>query len=83
MLTGLLKQSDVNGEGLNNIKNINLVFYICKRYRKAKPKSMVAFPLAKSFNEIITMDLKHWSDSPEVWFLHIIDRGIQFIVSHV
>ena len=42
-LIGLLKESDANGEGLNDIiKSINLEFEICMRCRKAKPKSIVA-----------------------------------------
>ena len=69
-LIGLLKQSDVNDERMNNvIKNINLECDICARYRKPKPKPTVAFPLAKTFNEIIALDLKHWSHSPKVCLL--------------
>ena len=42
-LIGLLKESDANGEGLNDIiKYINFEFDICMRYRKAKPKPIVA-----------------------------------------
>ena len=80
-LIGLLKQGDVNDEGLKNIKDINFECDICMRYRKAKRKPIVAFPLpAKSFNETIAMDLKHWSDSPKIWFLHIIDHFTQYNV---
>ena len=51
------------------------------RYRKAKRKPIAAIPLpAKSFNETIAMDLKHWPDSPKIWFLHIIDHFTQYNV---
>ena len=41
---------------------------------KAKAKPVVTFPLVIGFNKTITMDLKHWSDSAEVWFLHMTDH---------
>ena len=44
------------------------------RYRKAKSKPILAFPLAKIVNETIAMGLKHWSGSPKVLFLHMIDH---------
>ena len=76
-LVGLLKQIDVNDKGLSNtIKNINLECDIYTRYRKAKPIPIAAFSMAKRLNEAITVDLKHWSDSPKVWLLHIIDHVI-------
>ena len=33
---------------------------ICKRYSKTPPRSVVAMPLARSFNEAVAMDLKEW-----------------------
>ena len=80
---GLLKQNHVNDEGLNNIKNMNLKCDICMRYRKAKPKPIVAFPFARSFNETITMALEFWPDSPKVWFLLIIDHVTRYAASCV
>ena len=50
------------------------------RYSKAKAKPIVTFSPAKGFNATITMNLKHWSDSPKVWFLHMTDHVTWYCV---
>ena len=42
----------------------------CLRYRKARPKPIVSMPMAKKFNDIVAMDLKHHEN---IYFIHFID----------
>ena len=44
---------------------------LCKEFSSTPPKPAVCLPMAKSFNECVAMDLKHWRDG--VWILYIID----------
>ena len=39
---------------------------------KTKPPPIAGFPLAKTFNETMIMDLKEWSHYEKIWFLHMI-----------
>lgn len=75
---GLLRQSDVNDKGLNNIiKNINLKCDICTRHRKTKPKPRSC--ISSWQRAFIKPSL--WSVSPKVWFLHIIDHVKRYSAS--
>ena len=40
------------------ISNINYKREICQTYEKSKPKLIVSFPTAKTFNETVALDLK-------------------------
>ena len=44
------------------------------KYKKTKPQPIVGFPLTKTFNEVLAIDLKEWSHYKKIWFLHIIDH---------
>ena len=35
---------------------------ICIKYKRTKPRPVVGFPLAKTFNETMDIDLKEWSN---------------------
>ena len=48
---------------------------ICKKYRRPKPRPVVGFPMAKTFNETVGMYLKECSHSPKIWFLHLVDHA--------
>ena len=57
---------------------------ICKKYRRPKPRPVVGFPMVKTFNETVGMDLKEeWSHSPKIWFLHFVDHGTCYSASCV
>ena len=51
---------------------------ICQRFRKTPPKSAVAIPMAKNFNEVVSLDLKNWEDG---YILHIIDMWSRYSAS--
>ena len=55
----------------------------CNKYKKAKPRPCVGLPMAKSFNETVAMDLKQFSSSPPIWFLHLIDHATRYSASSV
>ena len=48
------------------VKNINSNCEVYQKYKKPKPKSIVSFPLAKTFNETVALDLKEWKSNPKV-----------------
>ena len=45
----------------------------CKVHRKAKPAPKVSLPRTSKFNEIITLDLKEYTDGNNKYILYIID----------
>ena len=51
---------------------------ICKRFSKTSPRSIVSLPLAQSFNEVVSLDLKHWDNG---FILHIIDVWSRYTMS--
>ena len=67
----------------DHIKKLDTECEICNKYKKAKPRPIVGFPLSKVFNETLAIDLKEWSYSPKIWLLHIIDHSSRFSVSCV
>ena len=56
---------------------------VCKKYRRPKPRPVVSFPMEKTFNETVGMDLKEWSHSPEIWFLHFVNHSTRYSASCV
>ena len=66
-LITLLKDANINDKQLfDMVKNINSNCEVCQKYKKPKPKSIVSFPLAKTFNETVALDLKEWKSNPKV-----------------
>ena len=53
---------------------------ICKRFKKGPLRPVVGFDMAKVFNEVVALDLKQWSFSPKIWFLHMIDLATRYSV---
>ncbi len=51
---------------------------ICKQFAKTPPRPVVALPMAKRFNEVVSMDLKKWN---ERWILHLIDLWSRYTQS--
>ena len=43
----------------------------CARFTRTKPKPVVGLPLAKSFNEVVAMDLHELEH--KLYYIHIID----------
>ena len=39
--------------------------------------------MAKSFSELVGMDLKQWPSNPPVWFLHLVDHATRYSSSCV
>ena len=56
---------------------------VCQKFKKPKPKPNVGFPLAKRFNQTVTLHLKEWSSSSKIWFLHLTDHFTCFSASCV
>ena len=57
-LIKLIETSGMNDTELNSaIEEISANCDTCKRWKKAKPKPAVTFPLASQFNETVAMDL--------------------------
>ena len=74
-LITLLEDANINDKQLfDMVKNINSNCKVCQKYKKPKPKLIVSFPLAKTFNGTVALDLKEWKSNPKVWFLHITDH---------
>ena len=40
----------------------------CKKFQKGPLRPVVGFSMAKEFNEVVALDLKQWSFSPNIWF---------------
>ena len=51
---------------------------ICKRFAKTPPRSIVSLPLANTFNEVVSLDLKKWDNG---YILHIIDVWSRYSMS--
>ena len=76
-LIDLLKSSGNTDETLfQAIKELDISFEICKRYRRPSPEPVVELPMAKSFNECVAMDLKEFRE--HVRILHFIDHATRF-----
>ena len=62
-----MKDVNIGDDNLFSIiNNINYKYEICHRYKEPKPKPIVSFPIAKTFNEIVALDLKQ--RSPDTLF---------------
>ena len=71
----LIKDSS-RGKSVDNrvktfLERISQECETCTRFTKTKPKPIVGFPLAKSFNEVVAMDLHELEYN--VYYIHIID----------
>ena len=81
MLT-LLKDGGFNIENYSNIiENLYKNCETCSLFRKTPDTPVVSMPEARSFCELLVMDLKVWSIAP--YILHIIDAFSRLSVSVV
>ena len=80
----LLTDAEVMDKGLEDLLDrLDDSCSICRKYRRPKPRPLVGFPMAKTFNETVGMDLKEWSHSPKIWFLHLVDHATRYSASCV
>ena len=56
---------------------------ICKKYKRTPSRPVTCIPLARDFNEVVTMDLKVWDTKKNIYFLHLIDMATRFSISTV
>ena len=78
-LTDLLKDAKIwKSEYKDTLEGIVKNCEVCKRFSKAPPRSIVSLPLARSFNEVVSLDLKHWGSG---YILHIIDLWSRYSMS--
>ena len=56
---------------------------ICIKHKRTKLRPVVGFPLAKTFNETMAMDLKECSHDKKIWLFHVIDHVARYSVSCV
>lgn len=71
-----------NGESLVNIvRKVSESCAVCKLFKKTPPRPVTCMPLAKDFNDVLTMDLKFWR--PSIYFMHMIDAATRFSKSVV
>ena len=61
------------------IDELYLSCEICKVFSRKPPKPAVSMPMASRFNQVVSMDLKKWSDGRHI--LHIIDLYSRYSVS--
>lgn len=76
-LRGLLKNAGKDDPDL--LRAIDLVTENCEtcvRYKRPRPRPVVAMPMAKNFNETVAMDLKIWNNG--IYFLVIVDHATRF-----
>ena len=72
-IKALLRGADRTDNELEKyLVDIDTSCYICIKYKKAKSRQCVGPPMAQCFNETVAMDLKQWSSSPSIWFLHLM-----------
>ena len=78
-LIGLLKDAQVWDSTYNkSLQEVIEQCEHCKCFSRTPPRSKVALPLAKCFNDVVCVDLKHWSKGH---ILHIIDMWSRYSVS--
>ena len=80
----LLRDAEVMDKGLEDLLDrLDDSCIICKKYRRLNPRPVAGFPMAKMFNETVGMDLKEWSHSPKIWFLHLVGHTTRYSASCV
>ena len=52
---------------------------LCKQYIRTPSRPVVGFPMAKRFNQVVAMDLKHWGEGK--WILYLIDMWSRYTQS--
>ena len=71
-LRKLLEDAQVwEGSFTDILDDIHTRCKVCKEYTHTPPRPVVSLPMASSFNECVSMDLKQWQAG--LWILYIID----------
>lgn len=71
-LRKLLSNAGVKDQELfRTLEKVCVQCEICEKFGKTPSRPAVSLPLAKDFNETVSMDLKHLEGT--IWMLHIID----------
>ena len=63
----------------DELKNVEKICEFCTKHKRASPIPSVSIPLAYSFNEMVSMDLKQINNK---WVLHCIDYVTRFSAAH-
>ena len=76
---GLLRRADILTPELKKL-NIEIAVNCntCKLYKRSPPRPVVALPIASKFNDIVAMDLKVFSLTKGIYFIHYIDLFTRF-----
>ncbi|CAG2204921.1 unnamed protein product [Mytilus edulis] len=78
-LVALLKDAGIWKEEYDeDLSEIQSKCDLCKMYAVTPPRPVVSMPMAKQFNEKVTIDLKQYKDR---WILHMIDMWSRYTVS--
>ena len=81
-LKKLLQDAGIDDKELyRSIDRISNSCDTCIRYKKQRPRPVVAMSMARVFNETVAMDLKIWRDG--LYFLVIIDLATRFCTASV
>ena len=63
----------------NHLEHVELHCRSCKMNQKAKPLPAVALPRASRFNQVVTLDLKEYSDGAHKYILYMVDMFSRLI----
>ena len=82
-LEALLRNAGVwQGDFVQDLDDIYKKCLLCKQYASTTPRPVVGMPVASSFNEVVSMDLKLWSGGTKMrWILHMIDMYSRYTQS--
>ena len=61
------------------LKDVELKCTSCKLNTKVKPRPKVSLPRASAFNQVVTIDLKHYSDGTNKYILYLVDMFSRLI----
>ena len=56
---------------------------VCKRYKQPELRPIVSMPLARKFNDTVSMDLKCYDAKKGIYFQHLIDHLTRFSMAKV
>ena len=80
-LVDLVNKAGVEVDGLTDeILRVSEACSICVRFKKPMSRPVVSMPMANSFNETLSMDLKIWDDK---FFLVMIDVATRYCTAVV
>ena len=63
----------------NDLEKIENNCVLCKQFTRTPPRPVVGLPMARKFNQVVAMDLKHWEGGK--WILYLIDMWSRYTQS--